>query len=49
MMSARFQQPGMTHSSGQQSMMFNQGADPALGQNPKADPSQSYAQTVDGL
>lgn len=47
MMSARFQQPGMTHSSG--SMMFNQGADPALGQNPKADPSQSYAQTVDGL
>ena len=53
MMSARFQQPGMTHSSQaavqSASMMFNQGADPALGQNPKADPSQSYAQTVDGL
>lgn len=41
----RFQQPGM--SSGQ-SMMFNQG-DPPLGQQPNADPSQSYAQTVDGL
>lgn len=30
-----------------QNMMFNQ--DPPIGNNPKADPSQTYAQTVDGL